>query len=194
MLDPYRQGVSKQQLVSRNRPWKRVTETHIARTSDTSKGKSVQCSSSNKMLEPVSHCVPRKPSPIGLKLDPEAAPFSMLSREPPDCRKQSQPTLPSAVLFMQKQMLDSVNLPKVTLRTFDGIHWNSGLICRASTCVLEIRLDDGTKLNRLLEYSGPSLKGHSLERKPLYKEHKFVTASAMNIHVCNAPSHQRTPL
>ncbi len=42
------------------------------------------------------------------------------------------------------------------------------------------------------EYSGPSLKGHSLERTPLYKGHKFVAASTMN--VCNAPSHQRTPL
>ncbi len=42
------------------------------------------------------------------------------------------------------------------------------------------------------KYSGPSLKGHSLERTPLYKGHKYLAASTMN--VCNAPSHQRTPL
>ncbi len=41
-------------------------------------------------------------------------------------------------------------------------------------------------------YSGPSVKGHSLERTPLYKGQKFLAAGTMN--VCNAPSHQRTPL
>ncbi len=48
---------------------------------------------------------------------------------------------------------------------------------------------------RITGYSGPSLnliKGHSLERTPLYKGHIFLAASTMN--VCNAPSHQRTPL
>ena len=29
------------------------------------------------------------------------------------------------------------------------------------------------------EYSGPSLKGHSLERTPLYKGHKFLAASTI---------------
>ncbi len=43
-------------------------------------------------------------------------------------------------------------------------------------------------------YSGASLKGHSLERTPLYKGHKFLAASTMNVHVYNAPSHQRTPI
>ncbi len=42
------------------------------------------------------------------------------------------------------------------------------------------------------DYSGPSLKGHSLERTPLYKGHKFLAASTMNVR--HAPSHQRTPL
>ncbi len=41
-------------------------------------------------------------------------------------------------------------------------------------------------------YSHPSLKGHSLERTPLSKGHKFLTASTRN--ACGAPSHQRTPL
>ena len=40
------------------------------------------------------------------------------------------------------------------------------------------------------KYSGPSLKG-TLERTPLYKGHKFLAATTMN--VCNTPSHQRTP-
>ncbi len=44
----------------------------------------------------------------------------------------------------------------------------------------------------VLQYSGPSLTGHSLERTPLYKGHKFLAASTMNVR--NAPSHQRTPL
>ncbi len=44
----------------------------------------------------------------------------------------------------------------------------------------------------ILEYSGPSLKGRSLERTPLYKGHKFLAASTMNVR--DAPSHQRTPL
>ncbi len=39
-------------------------------------------------------------------------------------------------------------------------------------------------------YSGPSLKGHSLERTPHDKGHKFLTASTVN--ACGAPSHQRT--
>ncbi len=30
------------------------------------------------------------------------------------------------------------------------------------------------------KYSDPSLKGHSLERTPLYNGHKFLTASTMN--------------
>ena len=42
------------------------------------------------------------------------------------------------------------------------------------------------------EYSGPSLKEHSLERTSLYKGHKVLAASPMN--VCNASFHQRTPV
>ncbi len=53
--------------------------------------------------------------------------------------------------------------------------------------VMKIRIKLGLPI-----YSGPSLKGHSLERTPLYKGHKFLAESTMN--VCNAPSHQRTPL
>ncbi len=41
-------------------------------------------------------------------------------------------------------------------------------------------------------YSGHSLKGHTLERTPLYKGHKFLAASTKNVR--NAPSYQRTPL
>ncbi len=41
-------------------------------------------------------------------------------------------------------------------------------------------------------YSGPSLKGHSLERTPLNKGRKFLAAGTGN--ACDAPSHQRTPL
>ncbi len=41
-------------------------------------------------------------------------------------------------------------------------------------------------------YSGPSLKGHSLERTPLYKGQKCLAASTAN--TCNAPSHLGTPL
>ncbi len=52
-------------------------------------------------------------------------------------------------------------------------------------CLLELKY-------KFCVYSGPSLKGHSLERTPLYKGHKFLAASTMNVH--NAPSHQRTPL
>ena len=48
------------------------------------------------------------------------------------------------------------------------------------------------QMTKIPTYSGPSLKGHSLERTPLQKGHKFLAASTMN--VCNIPSHQRTPL
>ena len=41
-------------------------------------------------------------------------------------------------------------------------------------------------------YSEPSPKGHSLERTPLHKGHKFLAAIAVN--ACGAPSHQRTLL
>ena len=43
-----------------------------------------------------------------------------------------------------------------------------------------------------MTYSGPSLKGHSLERTPQYKGHKCLAASTVN--ACGDPSHQRTPL
>ncbi len=39
-------------------------------------------------------------------------------------------------------------------------------------------------------YSGLSLKGHLIERTPLYKGHKFLAANTMN--VCNTPSRQST--
>ncbi len=41
-------------------------------------------------------------------------------------------------------------------------------------------------------YSNPALKGHSLERTPLYKGHKFLASSTVN--ACGAPSHVVTPL
>ncbi len=41
-------------------------------------------------------------------------------------------------------------------------------------------------------YSGPSLIGHSLERTPLYKGHKALAASPMNLY--NPPYHHRSPL
>ena len=41
-------------------------------------------------------------------------------------------------------------------------------------------------------HSSPSLKGHSLERTPLYKGNTFLAASTVN--ACGALSHQRTPL
>ncbi len=37
-------------------------------------------------------------------------------------------------------------------------------------------------------YSRPSLKGHSLERTPLYNGHNFLAARSVN--ACDAPSHQ----
>ncbi len=33
---------------------------------------------------------------------------------------------------------------------------------------------------RIGKYSGPHLKGHSLERTPLYEGHKFLTACTVN--------------
>ncbi len=50
----------------------------------------------------------------------------------------------------------------------------------------------GVLYDSIMEYSGPSLKGHSIERTPLYKGHKFLAASTVN--TCDAPSHQRTLL
>ncbi len=39
------------------------------------------------------------------------------------------------------------------------------------------------------------LKGHPLERTPLYKKHKFLSTSTFNmLNTCDAPSHQRTTL
>ena len=42
------------------------------------------------------------------------------------------------------------------------------------------------------QYSGPSLKGPSLERIHIYEGHKFLAASTVN--ACGSTSHQRTPL
>ncbi len=72
--------------------------------------------------------------------------------------------------------------------SLNGIH-------RTSTCSmvhwLHIPLKPFCGITQI-QYSGPSLKGHSLERTPLYKGHEFMAASTMN--VCDAPSHQRTPI
>ncbi len=87
------------------------------------------------------------------------------------------------------------NILYYSLPYLHWFYWSYYWFCIQWSVHLKGALFKGNPLERTQilgsKYSGLSLKGHSLERTPLYKGHEFM-ANTMN--VCNAPSHQRTPL